>query len=1037
MSIEGEPRQSVLSAMAVDLPIIDLSQLPQGERKGEALRIAGEEARRPFDLTAGPLLRGTLVRLGCEEHLLVLVMHHIITDGWSMSIFFRELADFYAAFVDGRAPQLPELTVRHADFVQWQSEHMSGAMLTDQIEYWKKKLQGAEPILDLPTDHPRPAIQRGRGSSEHFFLQKETAEKLKWLGQSEDATLFMTLLAVFQTLLWRYTSQDTILVGSPVAGRNDVELESFIGCLVNTLILRANFADAPSVRQLLHQIRATALEAYEHQDVPFERLVEVLNPERTLSRTPLFQVMLILQNVPRQNIEFKDLVLEELEFESGIAKFDLTLEVIEQEGLHCTLEYNADLFDNATIQRMICHFETLIYGFIQHPDMRVSALQLLTEQEREHILVDWNNTAADYPQDLCIHTAFEQQAARTPEAVAFLCEGQQLTYRQLNESANRLAHYLMHQGITPGSLVGIAVERSLEMVVGLLGILKAGAAYVPLASSEPKQRLAVMLEDANVGTIITHHSFGHRLPAHKARLLSLDADKAVIDAHSTMNPSIPLSSGDLAYVLYTSGSTGTPKGVEGTHRASMNRFAWMWNTYPFGPHETCCQKTALSFIDAVWEIFGPLLRGIRNVIIPEQALLDPGQFVQLLAQYEITRIVLVPSLLRMVLEQPSNLAAELPNLTLWSVSGEVLSPDLVRCFYTALPHATLLNIYGSSEVAADVTWYEVTDKETLCSVPIGRPISNTQIYILDRYLNPVPVGVRGEIHVGGVCLARGYWNRPEATAEPFIRNPFAQGTATRLYKTGDLGRFLPDGTIEYLGRVDNQVKMRGFRVELGEVESILRSHPLVREAAVVVQGEPQKLVAYVVASDGLAPHAAELRRFTQSKLPEYMVPVNYSVLESLPVLPSGKINRTGLLALELTRSESESTYVAPRTEIEEVLATIWREVLQVHQVGIEDNFFALGGHSLRAVQVISRIRRIFDVEVSVRSLFEAPVIAGLAEIVAQAKASGLKARGPILARRAPTESRDMLITQLDKLSPEEVRALLDYVMTKGSPTQAE
>jgi amino acid adenylation domain-containing protein len=1033
-SIEGEPRQVILARMQVDLPILDLSHLSSDARKQEALRLAGEEGRRPFDLTSGPLLRGTLIRLGPREHILVLVMHHIITDGWSMSIFFRELAEFYRASVDARAPELPELTARYSDFAQWQRESVSGEVLRGLVEYWKKELHGAETILDLPTDHSRPLIHTGHGAREHFFIDQHVAEKLKRLGQSQNATLFMTLLAAFQTLLWRYTLQATVLVGTPVAGRNEVELEGLVGFFVNTLILRADFSDDPTFRELLKRIRSTALEAYAHQDAPFEKLVEELNPERTLSRTPLFQAMLVLQNAPKQTLELQDLVLEELDFESGIAMFDLTLEVVELDGLHCTFEYSSDLFDRTTIRRLIGHFETLIHGFIRNPEARVSALPLLTGQERQQILVDWNNTAAAYANDLCIHTAFEQQAARTPEAEAFRYQDHHLTYGQLNERANRLAHYLVGQGVAPGSLVGISVERSLEMAIGLLGILKAGAAYVPLDPSLPAQRLAVMLEDSRVRTIVTQHAVRDSLLEHGAQLLFLDADKAGIDAQSQMNPSVPRSSEDLAYVIYTSGSTGTPKGVEGTHRASMNRFEWMWKTYPFGPGETCCQKTALSFVDSIWEIFGPLLGGVRNVIIPEQVLLETEQFVQLLAKYEVSRIVLVPSLLRVLLDQYPDLAARLPILTLWSASGEALTADLARSFIRALPRATLLNIYGSSEVAADVTWHEVREKDTTSCVPIGKPISNTQIYILDRYLNPVPAGVRGEIHVGGDCLSRGYWNRPEATAERFIRNPF--GTSTRLYKTGDLGRFLPDGAVEYLGRADNQVKIRGFRIELGEIESVLRSHPSVREAVVTVQGEQQKLLAYVVAADGQESLPAELRLFVGSKLPQYMAPSTYVVLEAMPVLPSGKINRNALPSAELVRPFSDRTYVAPRNDIEETLAGIWREVLKLDQVGIEDNFFELGGHSLLAVQVISRIRKAFDVEVSIMAIFERLVIAGLAEEVARAKAAGTKARRPVLTGRMPTESKEALLAQLDQLSPEEIHALLDQVMTKKTSEQA-
>jgi amino acid adenylation domain-containing protein len=1031
LSLDGEPRQSILPAMDVDLPVIDLSHLPEKRREDEALRIATEEAGKPFSLTTGPLLRLKLIRLAAEEHILVLVMHHIVTDGWSMSIFFRELAAQYQALTIGSPPDLPELAIHFRDFANWQNQEDNRALLQPQVNYWNKKLAGATTVLDIPTDHPHPAVQTAKGGSEHFFIDENATEKLKCICQSEGATLFMVLLAAFQAFLWRYTAQETILVGTPVAGRNELELENLIGFFVNTLVLRADLSGEMTFRDLLKQARATSIEGFANQDVPFERLVEELKPERSMAHSPLFQVMLIFQNAPKQKLKLRDLIMEELEFDSGIAKFDLTLEIIEQDGLHCTLEYNSDLFERTTIQRMIGHFENLIGDFIQNPDTKISALNVLTKQEREQILVEWNDTFSDYPEALTIHTAFEQVVARVPESAALVHDGKSLTYRQLNDRSNRLAHYLIQKNVKPGSLVGISIDPSLEMTIAILAVLKAGAAYVPLDPSEPEQRLTLMLEDSNVSTIITRHDMQNKLPENEARIVFLDREKTAIVECSPLNVSLTIPSTDLAYVIYTSGSTGAPKGVEGTHRASMNRFAWMWNAYPFHASETCCQKTALSFIDSVWEIFGPLLQGIRTVIVPRETLLEPQQFIDLLFEWNVSRLVLVPSLLRMLLDQFPNLATALPKLNLWSVSGEVLSSELVHRFQEALPDATLLNIYGSSEIAGDVTWHELRkpalDKDNSYSAPIGMPISNTQIYILDRFLGPVPVGVRGEIHVGGANLARGYWNKPEATAERFITNPFDQNSATRLYKTGDFGRFLPDGVIEYLGRADSQVKIRGMRVELEEVESVLRSHPLVSESAVVVTNEKTTLAAYVVGAEGQAPVAAQLRRFAHSKLPEHMVPSHYIVVESLPVLPSGKINRKQLQSRDLPSSASEDAYKAPRTEIEETLAKIWSEVLKIKRVGVEDNFFELGGHSLLAVQVISRVRRTLDVEISVRSIFEEPIIASLAEKVVKAKADGLKAHPPIITKAAPAGNREMLMAQLDKLSPEEIRALLDHL----------
>ncbi|TMQ00720.1 MAG: amino acid adenylation domain-containing protein, partial [Verrucomicrobia bacterium] len=1006
-----------------------LRQLSPADRDKEALRIAREETRKPFDLQSGPLLRVRLIRLDHEEHFLLLVMHHIVTDGWSMDILFREMADLYESMTEGRTCELPPLTSRYRDYGRWQRELVSGELLASHIDYWKKRtLHGIEPVLELPTDRPRPPVSSGRGATEHVVIDDETARKLEQLGRNENATLFMTLLAVFQTLLWRYSYQDSIVVGTPVAGRNEVQLESLVGFFVNTLLMRADFSGNPSFRELLRQLRSTALDAYAHQDLPFEKLVEEFKPERTLSRTPLFQVMLILQNFPRRKLELKGLTLEELEFDTEAAKFDLTLEVIESDGLDCAFEYNTDIFNRATIQRLIGHFKMLVEGVIQNPDEQISALPLLTTSERKQILEDWNNTAADYPKDLCIHTDFERQAERTPERIAFVDGATVITYRELNERANRLAHYLVSRGIRRGDVLGVSIERSVELMIGLLGILKAGAAYVPLDSSEPQQRLAAMVADSGVETVLTAYDSGWRVPGSRVRVLALDAEKQALEKQSTANPDVPMSSVDLAYLIYTSGSTGTPKGVEGTHQASINRFAWMWNAWPFSAEDVCCQKTALSFVDSVWEIFGPLLRGVPNVIVPGHVVLNPVELVQLLAQHKVTRIVVVPSLVRMLLDRIHNLAAELPELRMWTVSGETLTPDLAKRFRISFPHAKLLNIYGSSEVAADVTWHEVGEADPAWSVPIGKPISNTQIYILDRYLNPVPIGVRGEIHVGGVCLARGYWKHPENTVERFIANPFDGGDSPRFYKTGDLARYWPGGVIEYLGRADSQVKIRGMRVELGEIESTLRSHPDVRDAAVIVHGDGQKLIAYLTASNGRVAVAAELRRFVRSRLPEHMVPSNYGVLQTLPVLPSGKIDRRALASMEVTRPQlALSAYTVPRNDVERSLASIFSEVLKVQPVGREDNFFDLGGHSLLAVQVVSRIRRVLDVEVSVRAIFEQPAVAGLAETVEEATREGRRPNQRILSRDAGKDDRELLLARLNGLSTDEVRTLLDQL----------
>jgi amino acid adenylation domain-containing protein len=662
----------------------------------------------------------------------------------------------------------------------------------------------------------------------------------------------------------------------------------------------------------------------------------------------------------------------------------------------------------------------------------------MNASEREQIVVEWNDTAAENPRVLPIHTAFELQATSIPKSTALRVQGTELSYQNLNEEANRLAHYLIKKGVGPGMLVGVCVERCPEMVVALLAVLKTGAAYVPLDPSYPEERLSFMIEDARLGCVVTRNGIQKRLPTSVPTAIALDSEAALIRNEPLHNPSLELNGVQRAYVIYTSGSSGRPKGVEGTHRGAINRFWWMWERYPFEAGEVCCQKTNLGFVDSIWEIFGPLLAGIPSVILPPETVLDPEELLQSLARHGVTRMVLVPSLLRALLDHAPDLGQRVPKLRLWSCSGEVLSADLARRFRAACPEAKLLNIYGSSEVAADVTWHEVGEEDTT-TVPIGKPISNSQVYLLDRQMNPVPVGVRGQIYVGGDGLAAGYWNRPELTAERFVANPIAPEQSARLYRTGDLGRWRANGEIEYLGRVDSEVKLRGMRIELGEIESVLMTHALVGEAAVELAEESgqARLLAYVVPRNGQAPNARELRRHLRTKLPEPMVPARYVVLAELPLLASGKVNRralAGTAGVVLT----EQGMTPPRTETERKLGEIWKELLKVEEVGVDQNFFELGGHSLLVLQVIARIRRMFEVELPVRTVFEEPTLAGLAAAVEKAEAQGLKARTPILQRRARSEaiaapSREALLAQLDQLSADDVQTLLKRVLDGKQP----
>ena len=1025
VEVDGGPMQVVAATRAIELAVVDLSSAPEREREAEALRQARTEAQRPFDLTRDALLRATLLRLGKDDHLLLLVMHHIVTDAWSMSLLFDELGQHYEASVTGRAVAVPELRLQYGDFARWQHESLQGPVLDAQIAYWRDQLAGVESVLELPTDRPRPAARTSQGAIQRVVFPPTLRERLKVVSREANATLFMTLLATFQALLARYTGRDDVVVGSPTAGRRDVDVENLIGFFVNTLVLRTDLSGDPTFRELLERVRDVTLSAYGHQEVPFEKLIADLDVPRSLSHSPLFQVMFILQNAPKQRLELPGLTLDEIEFDPGTAKFDLTVDMAEvDEGLSCAVEYSTDLFAASTITRMLGHFRSLLEAAAADPAQRLSALPMLEASERQRLVGAWNDTAADYPRQSCIHELFDAQASRTPDAVALIDREQRVTYRDLQERANRLTHYLKERGVGPGSLVGVCLERSIEAFVSLLGILKAGAAYVPLDPAYPPSRLAFMLADSGAPALLTTRHLRERLPAGTAKVVDLEADQAAIGREPHTTPPSGVGPQDLAYVIYTSGSTGTPKGVLAVHEASVNRFAWMWRRWPFTPHDVCCQKTSLSFVDSVWEIFGPLLQGVPSVIVPDDVVGDPARLVDLLATHRVTRIVLVPSVLRQLLDTVPDLARRLPDLTFWVTSGEAIPADVARRFEEVLPAATLVNLYGSSEVAADVSAYVVTGGGARERIPIGRPIANTRLYVLDAHANPAPIGVAGEIHVGGVGLARGYLHDAELTEQKFVRDPFTADGRSRLYRTGDVGRFLPDGNLEYLGRVDNQVKLRGVRIELGEIESVLRTHPSVHAAVALVSqagGDDARLIAYVVAG-ARRPEPSELRRFVRERLPDHTVPGAFVFLDALPMTPNGKLDRRALLSLAPTPAEGARTYVAPRTPTEDALAGIMAEVLKVDRVGIHDDFFELGGHSLLAVQVIARVRKILRVELPMRSLFTEPTVAGLGPEVERARANGAV---PVMP--PPTRgfgSRDQLLARLAGLSDAEVEALL-------------
>ncbi len=983
---DGEPVQRVLPQLTVPLHIVDLRCYPASEREQVAQHLVTAEARRPFNLEHGPLLRASLFCLADQQYIVLLAIHHIITDGWSLGVLVRDISAFYQAFVQGQPAPLAELPIQYSDFAVWQRRYLQGETLQTLLKYWKEQLRD-QPVLQLPLDRPRPAVQTYRGATHAFVLPKALIDTLKEAHSQEGVSLYMLLLTTFMILLYRYTGQHDIVVGSLVANRNRAEIEDLIGYFVNVLVMRTELSGERPFRDLLRQLREVALNAYANQDLPFEKLIAELKPERDLSRNPLAQVLFVFQNPPGM-LQLPGLQATPVNVDLASVHFDLVLEMSESSaGLTAAFHYNVDLFDASTIERMARHLRVLLEGIAAYPHQAVADLPLLDATERQQLLLGWNNTTAPYPQHMCLHQLFEAQVARTPDAVAVRYQEQQLSYHALNERANQLAHYLQQQGIGTETRVGICVERSLEMLIGLLGILKAGAAYVPLDPSYPTERLAFMAANAKIALLLTQQQLGERIPDYHGPRLCLDSDwPRVVQAH-TSNPTSNTTPDQVAYVIYTSGSTGQPKGVLGLHRGAVNRFHWMWEVYPFAPSEICCQKTALSFVDSIWELFGPLLRGVPTVIIPTSVVQDPQQLMLELQRSAITRIVLVPSLLRMLLRADPAIGQRLSALKYWVSSGEALPLELVQQFYAALPNHTLINLYGSSEVSADVTAYVALASEPVGTVPLGQPIFNTSAYVLDVRLQLVPSGVPGELYIGGAGLARGYQDRPDLTAERFCPDPFSRTPGARLYKTGDLARYRSDGVIEFLGRRDYQVKIRGHRIELAEIEQALLQHSSVQEAVMTVQPDQAaapSLVAYVVAAPNHTIEHHELRRFLQTLLPSYMLPSAFVSLAQLPLTPNGKVNRRALPAPDLSRRSSSDSYVAPRNTTEATLATLWAELLALETVGIHDNFFELGGHSILATQLIFRLRDSFQVELTLKNLFETPTIAGLAQLLEQA-----------------------------------------------------
>ena len=986
---EGKPIQIINSNLNIFIPIIDLRKCSEEEQKVQIEKIIAEESQKTFNLEKDALIRVKLIKLDSTEHKFFLIMHHIVVDAWSLEILFRELATLYEAFRSGQPSPLEDLPIQYADFAYWQRESLQKENLRNQFDYWKKQLGDNPPMLQLPTDYPRSGVQNYQGKRELIRLSKTLTDKLKTLSQEEGSTLFMTLLAAFKVLLCRYTGQEDVVVGSMIANRNQVEIEELIGFFVNTLALRTDLSANPSFRELLQRVRQVALEAYSHQDIPFEKIVAEIQPERYLNQNSLFQTAFVLQNTPPPTPKFLELDSTFIDIDTKTAKFEFQVELFEKaDGLEGWCEYNTNLFTAETINRMLGHFQRLLEGIVANPDQRLSDLPILTDAEQYKLLVEWNNTKTEYPSDKTICQLFETQVEQTPNNIAIRFENKQLSYRELNQRANQMAHYLKSLGVKQGEFIGICIERSLEMFIGLLGILKAGGAYVPLEPTYPQERLDLMLADSQVSILLTQQQLVEKFSDHSIQVVCLDTDYQVIDRESKYNLTNNVGAHNLAYIIYTSGSTGKPKGVAVPHRGVV-RLLLNTNYVKFKPDDKVAYASNLSFDVATFEIWGALLHGASIIVVRKDIVLSPQNFATYIRTNEVSILVLTSTLFHL-------LAGFVPqafsNLRYLLVGGEAVDPKWAKEVLKQGPPQQLLNAYGPTESTFLSSTYliqSVSNKAT--NIPIGRPISNTQIYILDRYLQPVPIGVPGELHVGGDGLADGYINLPELTKEKFIPNPFSEESGDHLYKTGDLARYLSDGNVEFLGRIDDLVKIRGFRVELGEIEAILAQHPAVEKAVVIVREDipgDKRLIAYIINNKNLSQDTNskfqipdQLSNFLKQKLPDYMLPSAFISLSTLPMTPNGKVDRRALPTPDQSQSvlSLARAFASPHSSIEKQLAKIWAEILNLEQVSIYDDFFDFGGHSLLITQLLFRVREVFEVDLPLQSFFKAPTIANLAQ----------------------------------------------------------
>ena len=976
-SVDGQPLQVITKDSNWTLQTVDLREFDETERQQESRRLIADSVRQPFDLATGPLLRAVWQRLGEIEHILLLTIHEIVGDKWSLGLLLQELGTLYQAFSQGNPSPLVEVPIQYADFAIWQRECVQNQVWASQQAYWQQQLGGELPVLELPTDHPRPPVQTYRGARQSLNLSTDLTNALKSLSQESGVTLFTTLLTVFKILLYRYTNIEDIIVGSIVANRNQAEVEGLIGLFANSLVMRTDLSGNPTFQELLGRVQDVVLSASSHQDLPFEKLVEELQTERNSSRSPLFQVMFILESEQEIRWEFPGLNLNVVEVENNSTKFDLTVEVKEtSDGINGWFEYNADLFNADTIGRMIDHWQVLLAGVVAQPNQQISHLPILTEAQSHQLLVEWNDVDADYPKNVCLHQLVERQVEKTPDAVAIIFENQQLTYKELNCRANQFAHYLQGLGVEPQTPVAIFMELSMDVAVAILGITKAGGVLVPLDIKYPKERLAFILEETQAPVLLTQQRLLTELPPYQGDMVCVDTIRQTLRQQSLENPDREVKPENLAYILYTSGSTGKPKGVMLSHFVCCNRELWEQRTYPMTAKDRILLKSAWSSKEFFW----PLLAGATVVMTRPGGYQDPNYLVNLIAKQKITVISVVPTVLKFMLEERD--IENCRDLRHIFCVGEAMPVQLQDSFFKRGLTGNLYNLYGLNEVNYATVWQcQMNYKQSF--VPIGRP-TDMQIYLLDQYLQPVPIGVIGEIYISGVGLASGYFKRSQLTQERFISNPFIEDLEARLFKTGDLARYLPDGVIQYIGRSDHQVKIRGNRTELGEIEAALRQHPSVKVAAVIMREEipgEKRLVAYFTLNLERTVKVDQLRRFLQQKLPDYMVPSNFLPLEVMPLTFNGKIDRIALAKLENPQTSSERNFVAPRTPIEQRLTNIWMEVLNLKSVSIHDNFFELGGNSLSLTKVMHQVSEAFQIRLNLRDLYEIPTVIELAERV--------------------------------------------------------